>query len=232
MFNNLRKFSSDPLKPELSQVIADSTIPSLTPSQPPSRFGATRIVIAKDPERSTISIYELRNDVNQNDYVVYIFDLIRHESTYYAELVTLLRTVTSDSRINIYIGSRGGCLYTGAMIANAIQKSKAHVTTVAVGLVASAAALIWSYGHSRSVSDGAVLMFHMSSHFEFGNSKEIQIAAENTVRYVKEVAIDPLVAEGFLTPDEAETIIDRRRDVWLDSTTVMSRLEVVHAKHI
>ena len=63
-----------------------------------------------------------------------------------------------------------------------------------------------------------------------GNSRAIQIQAENTVRYVKEIAIDPLVEQGILTPEEAETIIDRRRDLWLDSVTLSVRLEKLHGK--
>lgn len=193
--------------------------------QPPSRFGATRIILPPDAENSAIQIIEQQNDTNTNDYVVFISSCIRSEGVYYAELITLLRTLTSTSKVNIYIGSPGGSLYTGAMIANAIKICKANVTTIAIGVVASAAALIWSYGHRRHVANGAVIMFHMSSHGDLGNSRSIEIKAANIVRYVKEIAIDPLVEQGVLTPDEAETIIDRRHDLWLDAATINSRLE-------
>ena len=229
MFSELRLLSQEQVETVASTQPCAASSPS-TPSQPPMRFGATRIILPPDPDRSVISIVECPNDLNVNDYMVFISSHIRGESTYYAELLTLLRTLTPDSNVNIYIGSPGGSLHTGAMIANAIATSKARVTTIAIGIVASAAALIWSYGHNRVVRDGAVLMFHMSSHMDMGNSRAIQIQAENTVRYVKEIAIDPLVEQGILTPEEAETIIDRRRDLWLDSVTLSVRLEKLHGK--
>ena len=201
------------------------TVP--TPIVPPvqERFGAKKIPIQKDPDSSVVTILERPNATNHSDYVVYIISNIPGDSTYYAELITLLRTLTLNSKVDIYISSPGGSLQTGAMVAAAIRKSQARVTTIAVGIVASAAALIWSYGHNRSVSDGSVLMFHMSSHFSYGNSKEIQIKAENLVRYVNEIAIVPLVEMQILTAEEAETIVDKRRDIWIDSTTINSRLE-------
>jgi ATP-dependent protease ClpP protease subunit len=205
-------------------------VPAVQPPAPPTRFGATRIVLPQDPPRAAITIHERPNDANHSDYIVFITQQIRCEGTYYAELITLLRSLTAASKVEIYIGSPGGSLHTGAMIANAIRASKAAVTTIAIGVVASAAALIWSYGQRRVVMEGAVLMFHMSSHSAWDNSKAIAIQAENTVRYVKEIAIDPLVAQGLLTPDEAETIIDRRRELWLDSVTLNTRLEAIHAK--
>ena len=69
-------------------------------------------------------------------------------------------------------------------------------------------------------------MFHMSSHFDWGNSQAIKINAENTVRYVKEIAIDPLVEQGILTSEDAAYIIDQRRDLWLPSDVLKKRLEM------
>ena len=154
---------------------------------------------------------------------------IRGDCNYYAEAVTLLNTLTSQSNVTVRIGSNGGSLYAGAIIANAVKTSKAKVTTIACGVVASAAALIWSYGQTRLVEDGSVLLFHMSSHCDWGNSEGIRITAENTVHYVKVVAVDPLVEQGILTIDEAEALIDKRQDVLIDSNTMRERLEKQHA---
>jgi ATP-dependent protease ClpP protease subunit len=209
--------------------IIDPTILAPT-DQPlaPLKYGASRIPIIQDPNRPEITILERHNGTNSNDYVIYISNCIRSEGGYYSELITLLRTLSAASKVTIYISSPGGSLHVGAMIASAIQVSKANITTTAIGIVASAAALIWSYGHIRTVADGAVLMFHMSSHGDWNSSMEIKITAENTVRYVKEVAIDPLVAQGILTIEEAETIIDKRHNFWIDSVTLNRRLEAIH----
>jgi ATP-dependent protease ClpP protease subunit len=204
------------------------TPPASTEVGPPIKFGATRIVIATDPDSPVISIIERKNPANQNDYMVFISQYIMDDGSYYAELTTLLKTLTAASKVVIFIGSPGGSLNVGAIIASAVKSCKAEVTTVAIGVVASAAALIWSYGHKRIIQDGAVLMFHMSSHTDYGNSADVKARAENTVRYVNEVAIKPLVDDGLLTAAEAETIVDGRRDLWLDSSVVASRLEALH----
>ena len=231
MFESLNTFK------EIEQESINTPEPVITPQvtpqvpvQPPVRFGSTRIILPPDPNNSVITIIEQQNDSNTNDYLVFISSCILSESIYYSELITLLRTLPSSSKVCIHISSPGGSLNTGAMIANAIKSSKATVYTHAIGIVASAAALVWSYGKIRSIADGSVIMFHMSSHGDVGNSRGIQVRAENIVRYVKEVAIDPLVEEGLLTPDEAEIIIDKRRDLWLDSAVINLRLEHINAK--
>ena len=220
MFQNLRNFSPVPEPSATTVVVTD------TPAQPPMRFGAVRIDMKSDPDRPEVTIEE----VQSNDYVVYISREILGGSYYYAELITLLRTLPAGAKVTIYISSPGGVVHSGAMIAAAIQASKATVTTVAIGVVASAASLIWSYGHHRRAADGAVLMFHMSSHFDIGNSVAIKRHAEMIIRYIKLVAVDPLVEQGLLTPDEAESIVERRRNVWLDSETVNARLEAADVK--
>jgi len=224
MFNNLIDYTA-----ATEVQLVDPVLPVIPPTQPlaPLRFGAARIPMSQDPSRPTITILEHTTNTNHNDYTIFISGVIRHDASYHAELLMLLHTLTPASKVTIFISSPGGSLHVGAMIASAIQTSTAEITTTAIGVVASAAALIWSYGKIRTVAEGAILMFHMSSHGDCNNSKEIKITAENTVRYVKEVALDPLVEQGFLTAEEVESIVDKRRNLWLDSATVNARLEVI-----
>lgn len=199
-----------------------STQQPQAPKPPPLRFGALPIVLT--PIQDRILIEETVREDGINDYRVYINGSIDSGNVYSAELVTLLSTLGSQSNVQIIITSGGGSLMGGARIAGAIRASDANITTVAVGLCGSAAALIWSYGKERIIAPGTVLLFHMSSHFDWGQSKDIAIYAENLVRYVKEIAIDPLVEMGVITEDEAETILDKRRDVFIDSYTITNRL--------
>jgi ATP-dependent protease ClpP protease subunit len=224
MFRDLPAFAPTTIQPAIEHIVADPSPPQPAPP-PPTRFGATRIVIVPDPNQSMITIIETPNDTSYSDYTIFINREISGNGNYYGEVLTLLNSLTIQTHVVVYIGSPGGSLHGGAMIANALRNCKAHVTTIATGIVASAAALIWSYGHSRKVVDGAAVMIHMSSHCDWGNSALVRTQAENTVRYVKEVVIDPLVEQGILTSEEAESIIDKRRDLWLDSTTLNERLE-------
>lgn len=234
MFNSLMSLIPSDGTPalengEIPETRPSAQSPTAAPPPPPTRFGATQIVLEIDPSQPVICIHETTNMDGYHDYTVFINREICGDGNYYAEFITLLKSLTAKSNVTIYIGSPGGSLNAGAMIANAIRRCAAPVTTVAIGIVASAAALIWSYGHIRKVSNGSGIMFHMSSHHDYGNSEAIRIQAENTVRYVKEVCIDPLVMEHLLTAAEAEIIIDQRRDFWLDSDTLNARLEKIHA---
>jgi len=225
MFHGLETFNP------IEGAIAENCQTSSTTPLPAIRFGASKIPLELNTTTPNIVINEsLQPTTNIPEYTVFITGVIGHHTSYCAELITLLRTLPQSSQVKVYISSPGGSLAGGAMISAAIHQCKAHVTTHAIGVVASSAALIWSYGHTKEVSDGAVLMFHMSSHGDYGNSQEIKTAAENTVRYVKEVAIDPLVMMGILTEEDAEIIIDRRQNRWFDSTTIQARLEKCHAK--
>jgi ATP-dependent protease ClpP protease subunit len=235
MFKGLKtagvlKASLEGTTPKADNVLESTAEPSApeAPKEPPMRFGAIKIPLDTEPYPSVINISEIPNATNTNDYIVFINGGIRGSSCFYAELITLLDTLTEESTVVTYINSPGGSLYTGSMIASAMKNSKAKVITIARGVVASAAALIWSYGQERQVEDSSIILFHMSSHFDWGNSEAIRINADNTVRYVKEIAIDPMVEQGILTDQEAEDIIDRRRDVLIDAFEMRKRLEALN----
>ncbi len=209
-----------PLSPQTSDAPQPGNAP---PPPPPLRFGAAPIQLKSAYDN--IVIEEKAREDNISDFDVYIFSIISSSPQYLADLVTLLHTVSTKTKINIFISSPGGSLQGGARIAGAIAASKADITTIAWGMCGSAAALIWSYGKTYKIVPGSSLLFHMSTHGDYGQSQYIATHAENTVRYVKCVAIDPLVERGILTPDEAETILDRKRDVYIDSYTFESRIE-------
>ncbi len=231
MLDALKDHHKTTLTPGLEDVVAgvDVTVVPTQPPLPPTRFGAIRIPMEPEPDCSAIKIVECPQPAaGEPDYMVYINREIRGAVGYYADLLLLLATVSSDKQIDIYIGSQGGNLYCGGMIANAVKTCKAKTTTIASGMCASAAALIWAYGQTKKVQTGAVIMVHMSSHADWGNSEKIRGRAEFTVRYVKEVCIDPMLNAGLLTADEAECITDQRRDVWISSATMQARLEKAH----
>lgn len=98
-----------------------------------------------------------------------------------SESVTLYGEVTLDSAsrlvaaiqeaneektsepIYLYINSPGGDILSGGMIVDAMAASRRPVYTVDVGLAASMAALIHTYGAKRYMLPHSVLMFHRAS---------------------------------------------------------------------
>jgi ATP-dependent Clp protease protease subunit len=69
----------------------------------------------------------------------------------------------STAPIYLYIDSPGGEIFSGIKIVDAIQASKRPIYTVDIGMAASMAAWIESYGVKRYMLPHATLMYHNAS---------------------------------------------------------------------
>lgn len=126
----------------------------------------------------------------------------------YIDLIDTLLCAKPDDEYHLYIDSPGGYISAGSIIASAIEHSRAHVYTHAVGLCASAACLIHNAakaGHA-SVSDFGILMIHMSLHGDSGVSSQIANRANDQVRYVLENLLRQAKDMGYIYEDELEKI--------------------------
>lgn len=83
----------------------------------------------------------------------------------------------STKPITLYIQSYGGDLYSGLAIVDAIGSIKADVYTVAIGCVASAAALILSVGAVAYASAHSTIMIHQPHGATKGQTTDIDIQA-------------------------------------------------------
>ena len=140
-------------------------------------------------------------------YYSYITGPVRDVDTY-IDLIDTLLVATEKDTYYIYIDSPGGLVSSGGIIASAIHHSRAEVFTVARGICASAAALIHSSAQKdhQLVGDFALMMYHMSSHFDFGTSTKILEHAKNQVRYVNECLLNKALADGHFTKEEFDKI--------------------------
>lgn len=126
----------------------------------------------------------------------------------FVPLIDALFTATENDTFYIFLDSPGGMIASGGIISSMVHHTPAVVYTIARGLCASAAALIHSSaknGYSR-VSEHAVLMYHMSSHYDTGFSTRIADRAANQVRYVNECLLNKAVQEGHITQEEFDKI--------------------------
>lgn len=156
-------------------------------------------------------------------FTTYVFGTIENP-TPFGDLIAVLQTATEQDEVNIYIHSPGGCVCTGAMIASSIVACKAKVTTIAVGVCASAGSLIWSAGHVCHSTSMAAFMYHMSSHVDMGNSTKIMERAEAMTRYVRECLLVDAVGKGHITAKELEILSDKDENLWIPHLQMASRL--------
>lgn len=124
----------------------------------------------------------------------------------YLDLLECLATMKENDEIIITIDSPGGYVHTGVLICTHILMCRGHVRTHAVGLCASAGSLIWSAGHTCTVEPTALLMWHMSSHMDCGNSLAIQSEATLQVHFVRTVLLAASEKKGHITKEEIERI--------------------------
>lgn len=140
-------------------------------------------------------------------YIAYIIGTVGPIG-YYTDLVDVLKRARPEDDVIIKIDSPGGYLVTGAMIASAINSSRARVFTDAKGFCASAAALIHSSAKRENIrcSDFAVMMYHTSSGGVMGFSTKVANDAENMVRYVNSSLLSQALEHGHITKEEFHRI--------------------------
>lgn len=194
------------------------------PKPPPIKYGMIPIDLPVVEENKPY-VMEFEGQDGSKNYDIYMLCDIGYCDGFATDIINILNHAKSDSTVRFFINSPGGSLEAGAQVCAAMSRTEAETVTIACGMVASAAALIWSYGKKKLVEPGSYIMFHMSSHGDCGNSEDIRSSAENLVEYVKYIALDPVLAMGLLTDPEASDLIEKRMDIYLDSAEITKRLK-------
>jgi ATP-dependent protease ClpP protease subunit len=192
------------------------------------RFGARRVPMLVPQEFPHIDTKTVTVDgVSVEEHTVYLTGEIcydrKGDMPGYLMLVHMLRTVPENTTVTILIDSPGGAVGIAAEIVSAMHASKAHVVTVAMGCVASAATMIWFAGNERKIEPAANFMFHMSSHFAYGNSAAIAHNGSMAVTFMDDMVFMPMVAAGVITEEEL-SLIRNGTDVYVSGIVLNDRL--------
>ena len=168
-------------------------------------------------------VYVRKTNDNKLIVTAYITGPIE-DNVKYLMLLEILELVSENDQVYLFIDSPGGMVSTGAVIASAIDNCKAKVVGIARGFCASAASLIWSACHVNIASPLAVFLYHMSSHFDVGNSESIRERAVILITYVREYLLKVALDKGHITSDEFTTIVKGKEDVIIPATVMIPRL--------
>lgn len=199
----------------------DNPSGGLEPSQGGNGPVSTQNKLPPLPPGMAGAILERNTGRGKRCYICNIAGPIDENDTY-THLIHLLHTSGADETIILNIYTPGGVVQTGINIIHAITNTKAHVTTIAMGLVASIGAVIWGAGHTRVVTPGSVLMFHMPSGGIFGKTADNAEESGIIQAYFSELLLR--VTTGLLSVDEVNDIITRRSDLFLSADAVIQRL--------
>lgn len=231
-------------QPELSQ----TPQPSLTPKKETTNLGYKKLPImgasmdypeemgmeAKEaprqptPTQCYCPVFMTENPDRSRTFTSYIEGAINDVDQYVNLIDVLMFGANENDKGIIYLDSQGGMIASGGLIASAIHHSKANanIRTDARGMCASSAALIHSAARKGNavVSPMAIMMYHMSSHFDGGVSTKIGERAENQVRYVNECLLNKAVDEGHITKEEFDKI-QNGKEIFVSAAEFNRRIE-------
>lgn len=137
----------------------------------------------------------------------------------YSELCHTLEH-TEAKEVKLVMNNGGGDLYAMLTIANSIDKSKAKVTAVISGCVASAATMIALQCSDIEVAKHTSWLTHYYSGGTAGKGNEIKARA-----VFDDIEIPRMfrnIHKGFFTDDEIERIIDGK-DYWMSEDEILER---------
>ena len=123
-----------------------------------------------------------------------------------------------DKDIVLYINSPGGVVYSGLAIYDTIKYLRSPVSTICVGMAASAAAVLLAAGHKgrRLALPHARIMIHQPHGGAHGQASDIEIQARE-VRYLKDT-ITKILAESCGKSHDILTL-DMDRDNYMSAAT-------------
>lgn len=141
----------------------------------------------------------------------------------FLEFIQVLDNSDENDIIDVVLDTPGGCVFTTQVLLERMNSSKATVTSVASGLVASAGTFLWFFSKRREVRDWATFMFHSSSHGDFGKSLSIQETSTEMVNYMQKT-VKAMIDAGILTQAEASKIFRQKKDLFLPGSIIRARM--------
>ncbi len=130
-----------------------------------------------------------------------------------AELIALQ---SQYEQINVRINSRGGDVFSGMAIYNALRQSKAKITIYVDGVAASIAAIIALCGKPLYMSPYAKLMLHSVSGGTYGNASALRQTADQMEQLQKDLSNMIAGRCGMKAKDVLSKYFDEK-DHWIDA---------------
>lgn len=123
------------------------------------------------------------------------------------------------SDIIVKINSPGGSAFDGITVHNALKSNPANVTTIAEGLAASAASLIFMAGNTRQIHENAFLVVHQASGIAMGNADDMTAVARDLK------ALDESIAQTYATitgNDPEDVMATMKEDMLMNANDAMA----------
>jgi ATP-dependent Clp protease, protease subunit len=171
------------------------------------------IVVEKDPHGNERS-YDIYSRLLK-DFIVFVTGHIEMgmANTFIAQML-YLESEDPERQINVYINSPGGQVYAGSAMYDTMRHVKNPVSTINVGLAASAGAMLLVGGDDglRYSLPGAYAMIHQVLGGIEGQATDVEITAKHMVRLKEQYA--QIIADR--TGKKRDQVMkDIERDNWM-----------------
>ena len=140
----------------------------------------------------------------------------------YIEWFDTIRHAGETDIVKIYINSPGGDLFTAIQFMRVLAETSATVVASVEGACMSAATMIFLCAENFEVTPHSMFMFHNYSGGTFGKGGEMIDQLQHERSWSGKLLRE--VYAGFLTEEEITAMLDNK-DLWMDGTDVIKRLE-------
>ena len=144
--------------------------------------------------------YTLKNQANQIPEL-YIFDDIDDWYGVSAQSVVDQIRNLDASEINVRLNSRGGMVFEGIAIYNALRLHKANIHVTIEGLAASIASVIAMAGDTVTIAENAMIMIHNPYGWAQGDAEAMRKTAEVMDKIADSIAVSYTARTGKTIED-------------------------------
>lgn len=137
-----------------------------------------------------------------------------------AEEIKFLNEVNNVSLIRLHINSPGGTVQDGLSIIGAMRASKAPVDTIAAGIAASIAGIIFLHGRKRSMNDFARLMIHSPSLPGSENGDFLKDTEKEALAQIQDLLATQL--ENNSNKSKKDIISLMEREIWVNADLALT----------
>ena len=128
----------------------------------------------------------------------------------------LLALQSQYKKIDVRINSRGGDVFSGMAIYNALRQSKSDITIYIDGVAASIAAIIALCGKPLYMSPYAKLMLHSVSGGTWGNASVLRQTADQMEQLQKDLS-NMIAGRCGMKAKEVQAKYFDEKDHWIDA---------------
>lgn len=128
----------------------------------------------------------------------------------------LIALQSQYDKIDVRINSRGGDVFSGMAIYNALRQSKSKITIYIDGVAASIAAIIALCGKPLYMSPYAKLMLHSVSGGTWGNASALRQTADQMEQLQKDLA-NMIAGRCGMKAKDVQTKYFDEKDHWIDA---------------